>query len=387
MPPFSPLHSLPAEILLEIFGHLPHEDTRTFLQVNSYFRRIAQPHAYRHGIMTKFGLHFPGATHPYPFSDEAVTKEKRAWIAKQVQLVDVVPHSELECTSAGSLLRHPPSPFALDVLRLRLHPGCKEGFCVPDQGDKLKTKFTCWSRDECPFLLATLKGFPGQCGSIISRSVSCFDQSDTPYLYYARTRRRVSVLSCRPRPEAESSRERRWPEIGPLSVSGLEFDHLEVIFWTTRPGEAWIPPFETYADGRSGSYSPNDESVWATLAAVEVDVDVKQITVVNAGAIVPPGSSKVDHETKMQEEHSLCRELQDKRAECFLSELRERRPGGPTSQSDPIKTAYEFITMEEWVCRDNWEDVFTRSEMEPWLRALREGERVRQTSEDSIPSS
>lgn len=33
MSPFSPLHSLPAEILLEIFGHLPHEDTRTFLQV------------------------------------------------------------------------------------------------------------------------------------------------------------------------------------------------------------------------------------------------------------------------------------------------------------------------------------------------------------------
>ncbi|EKD04901.1 hypothetical protein A1Q2_00847 [Trichosporon asahii var. asahii CBS 8904] len=366
------LPSLPAELLLEIFLHLPHEDTRTFLRINSHFRRIAQPYAYRYGTMTKFGLHFPGAAHPYPFCDDPnpealkITEKKREWIASQLERIDVVPHSELDCASPPP---HILCPSVLNVLRLDWHISSDPGFCIPENGSGCMHEYSI-NFGGCAFLNTVLQNCPQGYREVIARGVPRPDGSGAMYPenYPVTTGRHVSVLCSQPPSVPRTSDCLTQPDLETFDVSGRQCgEHLEVIFWTSRPGQAWIPPCEFYVNGdmlNANVCHPRGETVWSRLFDIAYFHRLKKVTVVNATAIVPPGSTPDEHEARLSRGEVNMRDNED----LFIANAEKQKEW----LDNPITATFEFIAMEQWIRRNTWGDVFTYAELDPWLTAMRE---------------
>lgn len=366
--------SLPPELLLEIFAHLSHEDMRTIFRVNSHFRRIAQPYAYRYGTMTKFGLHFPNAAHPLPFYDDPdpqavkTTTEKRDWIAKQLQRIDIVPHSELDCASPPP---HILCPSVLEVLRLDWHASSDPGFCIPENGSGRMHEYSI-NVGGCAMLNTVLRNCPQGYNQVIARGLPRPDGSGTMYPenYPVTTSRHVSVLCSQPPSIPRTSDCLTQPDLDIFDVSGRQGgERLEVIFWTNRPGQAWIPPCEYYTNGEminANVCHPRGETVWARLFNLAYFLRLKEVTVVNDTAIVPPGSTLDAHESRLKRGDVIINENED----LFNANAEEHKEW----LSTPVSATFEFITMEEWIRRDTWEDVFTRSEMEPWIEAMQQEE-------------
>lgn len=170
------------------------------------------------------------------------------------------------------------------------------------------------------------------------------------------------------------------------------------------------------------------------ISECETD-EAEEIVVVNAGAVVPRGASAAEYEAQMRDAQVIA-EFQSKRADDFRMEMeasfdldtdveskedraavdkaelgdevtkqdefqdKEEELGDEPKEDDAeelsqeikelsadsnfdpteecgyrgarINGRFRFASMEEWIREDKWEDVFTRTEMGPWLERMGE---------------
>lgn len=151
-----------------------------------------------------------------------------------------------------------------------------------------------------------------------------------------------------------------------LTTSGSQT--LEIVFWTSPPGQAWLPPCEHYAEHGMSGFDYNEErTVWRSLAIQAVCFSVQSVIVVNAAAVLPPSATVEQHELKLKTTQEQ-RQLQTAHSAWFQREL----VFDAVTTNRDLETRQEFLTMEEWIKRGEWEDVFTPEEMQPWLKAMHE---------------
>lgn len=366
---------LPTEVLHEVFRYISYNDTRRVLNVNSYFRAVAQPYAYQYGTITKFGLHFPGATNPYPFFDNPdprivnLSDEERETVLRQLKRVDFANHTQQECCD-GSI----PGPDIppLKVLHLEMHT-CDlpfpEEVCSPRSGRRRSPEPRPRQERRCGFLGRWVPSCTREPVKLVARglpvsSSSCYSPEEFTY----RPEVHVSVLYSQPSWRAPGDGDcYTRPDLDQWELSILGSRRLVVIFWTRLPGETWIPPCRHYADHNHANMCHLDEkTVWHCLAVAALESCVEEVVVVNSSAI-PPDAWRQAHHNLLPGE--LC-QLQAQHAECFENEM-------VVNAKDNCHRSYfahEFLSMEEWIRRGEWEDVFTHAEMEPWLRKMRDDE-------------
>ncbi|EJT45627.1 hypothetical protein A1Q2_00827 [Trichosporon asahii var. asahii CBS 8904] len=117
--------ALPAELLFKAFEHLNVNDLRRIVKVNSFFRLVAQPLTYRHGVFTQFGPLFPGANNAAPFlknpniDSPHLTEDEQHLLASRVRRLDVSLHSSEMCRAFYYLIPNK-LKFDLDVLSMSL---------------------------------------------------------------------------------------------------------------------------------------------------------------------------------------------------------------------------------------------------------------------------
>lgn len=384
--------ALPAEVLLEVFGYLSYNDTRSVLNVNSFFRAVAQPYAYQHGTMTKYGLYFPGATHPYPFSDNPkvtpapLSTEQCTSILQQLKRIDVARHSDIDCDVAPPFMRWKYDLSRIQVANIELH-SCSEKtyWCQEPSGLARKRERSPQSFSQgnyCPFIRRVIDGPIME--KVVVKDIPRSPLDTCAYFYddyLLSPHTHVAVVYSQTAPRApEKVHTLMDPTIGsyPFGMSGSH--RLEVIFWTTCPGQAWIPPCKYYTQrGGPGVCNAEKRTVWRDLAAYVVGYRIKEVAVINASAILPPALAPAEHEQAL-----LCGQahLQAEHAWWFEAEVEHKVQ---TYIPGPRENSYEFMSMEEWIRRGAWQDVFSHDEIEPWLAKMREDDRAgRRTSQCAV---
>ncbi|EJT45644.1 hypothetical protein A1Q1_05793 [Trichosporon asahii var. asahii CBS 2479] len=375
----------PVEILSEIFSHLDPSSVRRVLCVNSLFRSLARPLAYQYGTVTDLGLFFPGAQHAYPFSQgfmpglpvSELSKESMGVILRQLKRIDVKQYPHQDCKALFIPVQNPKSSFSrrstsypeLDVLNLAVQSCPPEQRILrnPQPGDDDVDMVPL-----CPCILEVLGSHWSTGSKLVAKDIlrqpGDFEYSHTRSTDTIDTH--ISVVYSQTSPCAP---EILHDYVNPVRVARElcigDFRHLEVVFWTERPGQAWIPRCKYSTErGRTGTCLQTEGTIWSALAeqiAPFAPHCITSVTIVNSAAILPAASTIVEHELEVNTNQAR---LQEQHAWCFDEELKLQAlycGRGPGRDSTP--ETFEFITMEEWIRRGGWEDVFTLEEIGPWL--------------------
>lgn len=364
MPPSHVHPVLPVEILNEIFSYLDLFSVRRILCVNSLFRALAQPLAYQYGTVTELGFLFPGAQHPYPFSRgfapglpvSPFSKEGREDLVEQLRRIDIKRHSHSDCET-GVSLEGPRPPF-MDVWNIELHP------CFPRPG-KDDPRESCDDTEVklCPYISKLLHWSWEAARKVvvkdIPRNPGYFDAG---YMDDIVTDTHVNVVYSQPSPcTPEVMHDYSSLMLGVNELLMNEQRRLEIIFWTERPGQAWIPGCKYSTErGRTGTCREEEGTFWSTLAEELVATFIREVVIVNSAAILPAASSVLQHEVEMKTGQAR---MQAQHAWYFHANLESEIQHGGLS----LVEMYEFMTMEDWIKRGDWEDAFTLEEMRPWL--------------------
>jgi hypothetical protein len=96
------------------------------------------------------------------------------------------------------------------------------------------------------------------------------------------------------------------------------------------------------------------------LATFAVRFPVRDVVVVNSAAVLPPASTVLEHELELRTDQARMQTQHAYQLKAEM-ELSAKEWGGNWVER------FEFITMEEWIRRGGWEDVFTLEEIGPWL--------------------
>ncbi|EKD04902.1 hypothetical protein A1Q2_00848 [Trichosporon asahii var. asahii CBS 8904] len=356
--------AFPVEILSEIFSHLDPSSVRRVLCVNSLFRTLARPLAYQYGTVTNLGLFFPGAQHVYPYSRgpgpslpvSELSMEEQETLFAQLKRIDITAHPPEKCDEdSTSLSLNTPTPyFEPQVINLELNS------CSHDDG---KPTDYCQLVDELLHAVGNptklvIRGFP----SCVYRIHTVEDYTYSPDVH-------VCVLYSQfSRRTEENQNCGTHANLGSNELSSLPGRHIQVVFWTARPGQAWLPPCEHYEEHRMSGFDYGEErTVWRSLAISTVYYRVQRVTVVNAAAVLPRTSFIEQHELKLKSYQAQL-ELQAAHSAWFQKELVYK---AVSDNRAALEARQEFLTMEEWIKRGGWEDVFTPEEMQPWLRKMR----------------
>lgn len=111
--------------------------------------------------------------------------------------------------------------------------------------------------------------------------------------------------------------------------------------------------------------------VWDRLANAAYNYGVMNLTVVNAGAVLPCNMKLEYHERSVQDDvDDPCPIPEGEHWEAFEEVANEL--WGSQEPFDHL-----FTTMQNWIRRNAWEDVFTSTEMEPWLECVRKEDEER----------
>lgn len=111
------LPALPTELLLNAFEYLNVNDIRRILNVNSYFKTIAQPLAYCCGVFTQFGPFSPATLSEPDARLPCLTEDEQHYFSSRVRGLDVYLHSSEMCRAFRFHMRNK-LKFDLDVLNL-----------------------------------------------------------------------------------------------------------------------------------------------------------------------------------------------------------------------------------------------------------------------------
>lgn len=370
---------LPNELLVEIIYHLDHDDLLRLINVNTHFRslvrEVAKEWAHEHATITELSApRFPLAEDPFKFGKKGRKKLKKllrdsfkpdtekAAIAEELRRIDIKPHPYAQClkfeeSEIGSRddLTDPPCYFLnLDVLNIQLY--------FPNHGqvhgDPRLWHHTGLPKDneECLYLTSILVSH--NVDKIVMKDIPRFRRPSTAFAEWSGEF--VSVLFSQQSVPAETN-YRTCTYSHDLGFHMLDMsvvtwaEKVVLVFWTERPGQVWIPPCR---------HTRHRDRVWSRLAQAVFNYGVYHLTVVNAGAVLPSGVSLENHENSLGQEAETARPAaQDEPYAAF------HRTASQFSE-DLFYCKYRFITMEEWIQEDTWEDAFSAAEMEPWLRSM-----------------
>lgn len=399
MPTTSTAPKLPAELLLAVLSHLQRHDLAQVSKVNSYLRSLARPFFYRFGTLTKFGLYFPGAPRPYPSLDlpqlgfDKLSGGTLDRIASSLKVLDLPVHEPTECTAWRNLKLENPTCTA-DVLRIYCgglipsDPGIIEdggdfphtapyplaGCCEHASAGACECGDECYTPGceyYCPFRSVLVSG---KFGKVVLRNapVASYEEPEVWLPFVERSNEFVAVIGLRSDnlwSETTCDCDETYWGVGPFCASQM----VTVVVWTGASNGLWRLPCEEHQSGQTVAKPGKDgyarrcdslERFWTNLGAQIGYFDSEQachvVRIVNAQAIYE--------------------EFVHMDQDCWFDER-------PISSVEPIKTAIvagannalpkskekwegqvQFLSMEEWVALGEWEDVFTRKEMEPFLK-------------------
>lgn len=359
--------ALPVEILSEIFSHLDPSSVRRVLCVNSLFRALARPLAYQYGTATELGLFFPGAENAYPFSKSfepgfpgsALSNETRGIRTKRLKRIDIGRHPRQVCrliSEVGGSSIH-----ELDVCNIKLHS------CTPVTFEEYtEEELALWDGNDGWFCL--------RINSLLQKWLQTAQKmviKDIPrtsgYRYHEHMNNfvpttHISVVYSQAEPNIpDTPHNYANPVLGAYELGMPGCNRLEVLFWTERPGQAWIPRCKyTTGPGRTDTCSKDEGTLWSALATFAVRFPVRDVVVVNSAAVLPPASTVLEHELELRTDQARMQTQHAYQLKAEM-ELSAKEWGGNWVER------FEFITMEEWIRRGGWEDVFTLEEIGPWL--------------------
>lgn len=418
----SPSPALPAELLVLAFSHLRRDDLAQVCQANSHLRRLARPLLYRFGTYSQFGLHFPGAPNPYPFADRPESDTARLdeselrKLGSQISELSILVHHPSECASFSALDSETSSiPTEVEVLRIDCAPDAVANTITydgeestptgdlphttvdlrdrsgswdyldseSDDGDGIGSLERCY-HCKCPCLY--LKPLPSslRLDKLVLRDPPIFHISCEECLeptIFRPEKEFVAVLNSAP------------IAYGFGEVSYCPFDGglrglkpfpcaktITIIMWTgTADAEAvWRPVCQVDFDPDESHECSAMEEFWQSTA-MEIgksELQCETLRIVNAAALIE--SAEYDRDCYQRVQVRNERRRTDMAP--LEAEIREQIEYGRKSRGVPAGTQWtgevQFLSMKEWVALDEWEDVFTRKEMEPFLG-----------SRDSAPSA
>lgn len=116
------LGRLPVEVWQMAFDHLGQADLLNLRSVNSALSAIAQPILYRYGLLTKLGLHFPGAPVPFPFTNlfefgqVSLQQSELDRIVRNLRRLEISTHKSRSCSTVFKGLWPEAQQLHADVL-------------------------------------------------------------------------------------------------------------------------------------------------------------------------------------------------------------------------------------------------------------------------------
>ncbi|EJT45916.1 hypothetical protein A1Q1_05641 [Trichosporon asahii var. asahii CBS 2479] len=400
---------LPAELLLSIFNYLRRHDLAQVSKANSYLRNLARPFFYRFATLSKFGLFFPGARRPYPFLEtpgsgpKPCSRKRLKQIASEVREIDIPPHPASDCAIFCNM-RMEELPCEAKVLRL----GCAVRVVNEDDSPPPKLVFThteehaatsehngndyrcrCCLDDPCSacrqqtcFFYSLASSMPLEKVVILDTAMGVDDTFDEEqHLDLYPSEEFVTVLYSHDITE-NSDCVYNCKYVRPALRPYWGTKQSTVILWTGAPGRAWKPPCDVH--------QPSSDTPLHSLALAQTETDGNKLLpechamntlwrdlgdqlgtlmaredspklrIVNATAIVEKYIDPADR-AKHENRRANITEIEASIKRGFKT-YRHKRGG-------VLKEQVEFLTMEEWIALGEWEDVFTRNEMEPFLTA------------------
>lgn len=390
---------LPVELLLSIFGHLRRHDLAQVCKANSYLRHLARPLFYRFGTFTKFGLHFPGAPSPYSFLnlpeiDNGLEDSELGAIVSKIKELRILPHDPSECAIFRSLQLEQRAS-TVEVLRIdcyvRIIGDTDEEHLT---GDLPRT--TSWPATDdddesdchhckypCLFMKSVLLSL--QANKVVLRNPPQGvrdDASDRCLSPFKPVREFIAVLNSEPISEAlghvEDCSFVNWG-IRPFWCAQV----VTIVLWTGSRDEDWLPacqcarhycfepdvtPMVPGPDGkRMGRYCESMKTFWRFTGfdIGEFGTRCALLRIVNAIATVESfryGKLGQSFENRRVRDVAAIEECIREGA-TMAHELKKKRGEDTVLWNEVV----EFLSMEEWAALGEWEDVFTRREMEPFL--------------------
>lgn len=178
-----------------------------------------------------------------------------------------------------------------------------------------------------------------------------------------------------------------FPVIGGLDCAlPPNVERLTFVFWTSRPGEEVAPPccrvrepwdwsgaednrMEGSSEPEAGHKSCWEEGCWRYLAEAVVPLllhKLIRVTIVNASSIVPtraPPQASLELISEGIARHDIFEtKLRAQLYDCLRAAhnvLHDR--------AEELVSRVSFMYMKEWLQQTDWEDVFSWSEVRPWL--------------------
>lgn len=406
---------LPAEVWLMALDHLGRRDLTSVCGVSRNLRALAQPLLYRFATFGRFGLHFPTAPNPFPFTDlpelhqDALSEREQRKIIEGLRRLDLKEHAVRDCDTFRTMWTQK-KPLYPDVLWIELaRKGRAPLFCPGDEEDdetghwywKLypwkyrdsrdqrrphPALIDAWSFDpfrdglaDCSFL-DMMKPPAVMARKVVVRNAQVVrDQGDVysdnllPWASYAQdlvvvvnsadmSTRSAFYLPCRAFKSTYYTPHDKW-SLRPTPTDNLSIETLTIVFWAGSGATTWVPPCSHY----KATLKPDPQEMCCAVAKVfealtnlltEMNGLLK-VTVVNADAITYPPTERFygdptpiadELDQKFRVMATLEQEIYD-----FLLE-------------DPLLWV-KTLSMREWIAKEEWEDVFSREEILPFLEA------------------
>lgn len=399
MPAILTAPKLPAEVLLCVFCHLRRHDLAQVCKVNSYFRQLARPLFYRFGTFTKFGLHFPGAPNPYPYLDipelgvERLSPEEITRISSNLREVDVWQHSPSDCYAFQNAIEGC-KPRNVDVLHVAAAQRLLEAYGeeiywgeFPHDIAFPRSALDNWDRQcvcsECAphcFFLSLMERSASKLGKVVLREAPLgwhegFYGMDLPELWPSREF--VAVLDSH---DITDHADTVWDcqqvfwGLQPLWPAPT----VTIVLWTGAAGGHWMPPcvhFDHLFDENPDPADEVDPDAEVAEGAQPV-CDAMARFWRDTGKRLPPGKCttlRIVNAAAILDSYPNGEERYERRIlsldsirEHIMEGAREEAWGGPKSSHRHWEGEVQFLTMEEWIATGDWEDVFTREEMEEY---------------------
>lgn len=400
---------LPTELWQMVVPYLGEHDLRSLRAVNRLFASIVRPLLYRYCNFSRLGYHFPGAAQPYPFLElpelqqAPLSKKQRASIFRNITVLKLRKHDVGDCTTfrflQGYRVFRPDEETSLDVLWVELfscpthaqssgemystfvHEG-DEGHRnpTPDYDEDGADEFaTC--RHRC-FYIDFSSLWCARPRKLVFRNapVLWFDGPDSPLLFPNDivTDECVLVVNSAALDAEYIRSERPWEEplTGFCSDGRVSWgfqpgppwrcERLTIVFWTGSPDEPWFPPCTHYADEDPWELEePGDctalARMWfglgSAVRALKMRTSpkdgLKRITVVNADAV--RRGRGVEGETQEYYENDISAR--------FEAAFKAR--GFPECEPPEL----ECVTFDAWLAGGHAENVFSHTEIAPFLAA------------------
>lgn len=409
------LEPLPTEVWLSVFDHLQRRDLVQVAAVSRHWRAMAKPLFYRHGTFSRAGLQFPHADHPLPFTDfpefrhTPLPAAERGLISANLRRLEVRAHDWRDCEMFRRLSKER-LKLKVDVLWFELVRWKEEEYVYGSSRLPMFPASTCHIRynfDQPMTLeeslatnaLSVNKDHIMRCGyidcgdlwrcearKIVFRNAQMHHHRGRDYPVpavrwasdYVLVIDSATLWNPVPRDRICNS---GW-SFSPIPKLGNTITSLTIIFWTGDPEAKWITPCGCYTDAyyQTREHWHPCRSKWApwhdlgqTLYKVR---NVRRITVVNVDGIMeqppqpPPRTGELaDLELALVRPNSVdnTRNVVEGTPREIVEQVFAR--ASRLYEFAWKRPKFEVITMDQWLERDEWDDVFSREEMRPFLGA------------------